>query len=485
MMKKLGPAIQTPRQIRRRKALQHICATALSLFLLALGISAAAEAQLRSNYPVRRNPLSTKLSPASAYQVRQHVLRAKAQALTPADVATFGSNLQNLVNWLAKVPTNNPLQSAQVNDLQAQINGMTSDEMTQLAQDTDVVAFNTAVSTITTVTAAQRTLPPSDPPASLFPPQYGICAPTNGPPTVPSDPGVDQALLITIEVLTGVHIVADDLENLNIEIAGEENNTPFIIAAIVVDEILNALQIASDQIQFCDPYDEAAEVEAGWQNTIVIDTDLANLSAGTATQFNLLQNQITAINTDVDNHISTISGTDNNEFPQINTQLTAFSTNMTHQEQIVDVDIDNHLAVVSSDLTNNLASLNADIANTTTAITTDIANHATQVNTDLLNRDTKIDGEVATTQTLDVRLEIEHALTGGLSVGIFELPLSQGGFLETLRAIVSDAISKLLGAGQPVGTATKSLALGDTAYASKQYKAAYYDYMSAYQTAVN
>jgi len=296
---------------------------------------------------------------------------------------------------------------------------------------------------------------------------------------------VDQALLITIEVLTGVHIVADDLENLNIEIAGEENNTPFIIAAIVVDEILNALQIASDQIQFCDPYDEAAEVEAGWQNSIVIDTDLANLSTSAGTQFNLLGNQITAINTDVDNHISTIAGTDNNEFPQISTQLTAFSTNFANQQKAVDVDIDNHLAVVSSDLTNHLTSLNADVANTTTAITADIVNHATQVNTDLLNRDTKIDGEIGTTQTLDVRLEIEHALSGSLSVGIFELPSSQGGFLETLRAIVSDAISKLLGAGQSVGGATKSLALGDTAYAAKQYKTAYYDYMTAYETAVN
>src|SRR5579863_2009696 len=121
-MKDFGPDSQTSRQIRKRDALKHICATALSLFLLAFGISTSGEAQMRYEARVRHGGVSAKMSQASADQVRQHILRAKAQTLTAADVATFGSNLQSLVNWLANAPTNNPLQSSQVNDLQTQIN---------------------------------------------------------------------------------------------------------------------------------------------------------------------------------------------------------------------------------------------------------------------------------------------------------------------------------------------------------------------------
>lgn len=280
-----------------------------------------------------------------------------------------------------------------------------------------------------------------------------------------------------------MQVGADNFENLNIAVLGEEVNVPQVVIAIVADELVFAVQTAKDQLEFCDINAEASEVTAAWMNTIVIDTDIANLTGNVNTDFTQINNQLTAISSDIDNHISSIAGNTTNQFTQINGQLTAINTSLMNRLNTLDTDIDNHIIAADTDLNNHLATVDSDVQNTTTAVATDVNNHIAQVDSDVLSRATQIGTELSTLQTLDVRLEIEQVLSAGLTVGIFELPLTQGGYLETLRAIVSDAISKLQTGGQAVGTATKWLALGDTAYAAKQYKAAYQNYAAAYQTA--
>ena len=269
-----------------------------------------------------------------------------------------------------------------------------------------------------------------------------------------------------------------------IEVLGEGTNIAQEIIAQVIDLIEFGLETAKDQLEFCDPNAQAAEVTAAWQNSIVIDTDIANLAHDTGSNFTVVENQLTAVNTDIDNHISSVAGNTSTQFTQINNQLTTIATNLTNQTTAIDVDIDSHIAAIDVDLNNHLTSVDADIKNAITASSTSIGNQITQVDSDVLNQGTKINTNISTFQTLDVRLQIEEALSRDVAIGLFELPLADGGYLETVRAIVSDTISKLLAAGQSVGTATALLAKGDTDFAAKLFKVAYQDYAAAYQMAV-
>ncbi len=477
-----------------REAGELICRTTIMLrrwlpslvtlfALCAIVLPSAVTAQTRTAFPVLSPSSSLRATDA---QIRAHIARAKGQVLTADDVSNFQTNLTNLMTWVAQVPTTSPTQQATIADVQAQITAMTSDEMTGLANYTDVAAFNTAVTKLTSTPPSFRNLPPSDPPANLFPPQYGICQPTPSGvlPSIPSDTPTDEDLMIAIDVLQAVQIVADDNMNLFVAILGEEFNLPDVIVAIVIDEIVFALQTTSDELQFCDPYDEAAEVEAGWQNSIVIDTDIANLALDAGNQFTLLENALTTLNTDIDNHISTIAGNTNPQYIQVNNEITSLTTNFGSQITGINVDIDNHVATASAALSNTIAIVDADVKNTTTSLSTNVSSELTKLDTDILNQAAGTNTALTSLQTLDISLDIQRALEGGLSVGLFELPSSQGGYIQTLRTIVANAISGLTAAGQSVGTAAKSLAQGDTALAASQYKTAYQDYMAAYQAAV-
>jgi hypothetical protein len=419
----------------------------------------------------------------SQARVQGHVSRARRQNLSQDDVSNFQTNVQSLVTYLGQAPTTNPNQQALVNDLQTQLNTMTPDEMSQMASSADVNAFNTAVTTLFSTPPGTPVLAPTDPPANLVAPQYGICTPTAGPPSIPSDPATQRALLITIEVLEALDIVADDLANLDIEVIGEGVNIPLVIIAIVADEIVNALQIVIDQLTFCDGNVTASQVTSTWQNSIVIDTDIANLNQGVDGSFSAINNQVTSVDTDVDNHISSIAGNTGNQYTQINNELIALGNNFSSQVTGVDLDVDNHIASANVTLNNSLTSLDADVKNTTTTIGTGIANEITQVDTGVLNQAALTGTAISGFQTLDLRVKIELVLAQGLSVESFILPQANGGYLQTVRSIVADIIAKMQTDKMTIGTATKSLAQGDTASAAKQYVTAYQDYVAAYQAA--
>lgn len=461
------------------KALRPTFTVLLCLFSV-LGTANFANAQARSM--IARDQTALRAARNNP-QVQQHLARARSQDISANDVANFQANLQNLVNWVAQNPTNSPIQSSVVSDLQSQVNSMTPDEIATLAQNADVVSFNAAVTTLTSTVPATPILPPTDPPADLSPPQYGICAPRGGPSPIPSDPGTQRALLITIEVLQALQVAIDDFSNINIDVLGEGTNVAAVVVAIVADEIVFALQTTQEELVFCDINAEASQVTSNWQNTIVIDTDIANLGASVTNNFTDVNNQLTAMNTDIDNHLSSIASTTTNQYVAVNNSLTSISTNLTNQLNSVDLDVDSHAVALDAGITNNIANVDSSVKNTTTAVDTSVVNQLTSLDTNVLNRATQIDNEIGAYQTLDLRLKIEVVLAQNEKMESFEIPIAQGGYLETVRSIVSDVISKMLAVSQNVGTATKWLALGDTAYAAKQYKTAYSDYASAYQFA--
>jgi hypothetical protein len=318
-----------------------------------------------------------------------------------------------------------------------------------------VGAFTNAVNTLITSVPPVKNPPPTDPPATLSPPDYGTCAPTSGPPPIPSDNATILGLTIAIDVAHDAAIVADKVCDTIVEVLGEGTNLPACIVAVVIDLIEAALEQVKEGLTFCDANVVAAQTQSAWLNSIVIDTDLANLGTNMNNQFTTLTNYLTSINT------------------ALTTHDTAVGTNVGAQINALNLDIDNRSA-----------NTDVDIKNSVTASTTSLTTLINTTNGAFGTRANQIDSEISTFQSGDLRLFIEHSLSSGNPVGIFELPSTQGGYLELVRTIVGDVVTRLLSAGTTLTTATKYLGTGDTAYKSGQWKTAYQSYQSAYTTAV-
>ena len=385
---------------------------------------------------------------------------ARAQ-VSPQDFATFQTNVQNLVVFLQQTGANDPTQMALANDLQNRINGLTSDQLFQVASSFNVSAFNNAMTVITNIQPTQRNPANTDPPSNLFNPNFLICqlvqqlANAAGQTLVPSDPGTIKALDVSIAVAKVAAITADKLCSGVVVVAGEGTTLPQCIIAQVLDLIAQGLARAKQILTFCDPVVTSAEVEAAWQNTVTIDTDLANHDVNTS------------------NHLS-----------QIDEHLTLIDSELNTHSNAVDTDLAGRMVAVDADISSRIANTDTDLSQKLTAVDTDLNGHLNLVDNDVTTRASQIDSEISAFQALDLRLQIERALTTGQVIGLFEIPQSQGGFLELVRSIVVDSINKMLAAGLSVGTASKNLTNGDTARASGDFKTAFKSYATAYQAAV-
>jgi hypothetical protein len=385
---------------------------------------------------------------------------ARAQ-VSQQDFATFQTNVQNLVVFLQQTGANDPTQTALANDLQNRINGLTSDQLFQVASSFNVSAFNNAMTVITNIQPTQRNPANTDPPSNLFNPNFLICqlvqqlGSSAGQTLVPSDPGTIKALDVSIAVAKVAAITADKLCSGVVVVAGEGTTLPQCIIAQVLDLIAQGLARAKQILTFCDPVATSAEVEAAWQNTVTIDTDLANHDVNTS------------------NHLS-----------QIDEHLTLIDSELNTHSNAVDTDLAGRMVAVDADISNRLANADTDLSQKLTAVDTDLNGHLNLVDTDVTTRASQIDSEISAFQALDLRLQIERALTTGQVIGLFEIPQSQGGFLELVRSIVVDTINKMLAAGLSVGTASKNLTNGDNARATGDFKTAFKAYATAYQAAV-
>lgn len=100
-----------------------------------------------------------------------------------------------------------------------------------------------------------------------------------------------------------------------------------------------------------------------------------------------------------------------------------------------------------------------------------------------------LSNNVAMDTDLLLRARIEQQLTDGMNrVSLFYLPAINAGHLEFVRDIVAETIQRNIDAATMTSKNTtkalNSLAAGNAAFASKQYKAAYDSYVIAYQAAV-
>jgi hypothetical protein len=94
-------------------------------------------------------------------------------------------------------------------------------------------------------------------------------------------------------------------------------------------------------------------------------------------------------------------------------------------------------------------------------------------------------GNITAMYNLEFRLAAEEALGNQTYLtGIFEIPDSQGGYLDSARAITSDIITKMTNSGYVETVALGLLTQGDNAYNQRNYKLAFKQYQKAYAAAV-
>jgi hypothetical protein len=111
-----------------------------------------------------------------------------------------------------------------------------------------------------------------------------------------------------------------------------------------------------------------------------------------------------------------------------------------------------------------------------------ISTRATQTSVNTIQ--TTMDDEA----DLSLRLAIESNLARletATPIAMFELPASQGGYIEVTRDIVTDVIAKMQAAGESVGRAPNILAEGNAFLAAQKYKHAYRMYGMAYRRAAS
>lgn len=368
----------------------------------------------------------------------------------------------------------------------------------------------------------------------------------NGIYPIPSNSNTDYGLFIGLNVANAAQIPLNFLCTEITVILGEGTNLPECIIAAIDQAIAFGLQLGLQISDWCNSSVLSAENDAAWWNTIAIFNNLNSGVSAIETQItntetdldNHLTNvdsdinaHITAIDTDIDNHITAINTNVNtgltssisslssqltatntdidNRITAVNTAVTNASSSLNTQLTSVDTDIDTRIAAVSAntsssatavesllatDITAADADIDARITNADTDIDTHIAGIDTDIDTrlaavdaDVLAQGSQIGTEISTLQSLNLRIAIEKSLEQGLSIGLFELPKAEGGYLELVGTIVQSVITNLVAAGQSIGTsgtAQKYENTGNADYTAGQFKAAYYSYMSAYQTAV-
>ena len=140
----------------------------------------------------------------------------------------------------------------------------------------------------------------------------------------------------------------------------------------------------------------------------------------------------------------------------------------------------------------DLLTISIDNDNTNHALlTTQLTNAENHIVTNGNNNKASLSTQIGSFQTLAVRMAIEANLaedpTTIAAVGAFEMPASQGGFLEVARQILIDVYNAHVaaaGAGVIVYNPSSELSLGATYTSQGKYREAYYYYRKGYRSVI-
>src|SRR3954471_15614125 len=145
--------------------------------------------------------------------------------------------------------------------------------------------------------------------------------------------------------------------------------------------------------------------------------------------------------------------------------------------------------IVTNDNTNTANIVTNDNTNTANIITNDNANRTLIINNDNTNLATIINNANANKNELRdliLRTQIEADLateSSAVTVALYALPTAQGGYLDLVKAIVTDTLAKVQAAGGSVANAPAFLNDANAAKAAGDFKTAYSSYRKAYKAA--
>jgi hypothetical protein len=171
------------------------------------------------------------------------------------------------------------------------------------------------------------------------------------------------------------------------------------------------------------------------------------------------------------------AGSTSTEINNVNTTVTAVDTQASN------------LVTSSGNLDSTLAGDDAQVVEIQTDVQTLQADVGILNNTlsgDLGKADHEI-ANLSTFQALQLRIDIEENLMrngiGSGAVGLYELPMAKGGYLELVRTIVTNDLAAEAAVKGPSATATSDLNTANTDFTAGQYKTAYQYYTKAYHDA--
>ena len=246
---------------------------------------------------------------------------------------------------------------------------------------------------------------------------------------IPNDCATARAQGIT---QTDIEIAADVAKGADAVLEAvpmDAVSTPVRIAAVAVwavpTGILRTLEHSYNIAQACDDNDH--------QDLVKNNLDVKVSTLATQSSLNSLQTTANTINTNLNTANTTLN--------TVNTNLNTVNTSV-------------------NSLVTNLNSVKTTVTSSGNALT-DFA-------------------------ALNLRLMIEENLAGGNGtnpIALFVVPAAQGGYIELVRTIVADTLTKMQALGQPMTNATAHFAKGDSYMAQHKYKLAYWIYAKAYQDA--
>lgn len=167
----------------------------------------------------------------------------------------------------------------------------------------------------------------------------------------------------------------------------------------------------------------------------------------------------------VDSRLATHNTTVVNRFTAVDTRLVGLEAHLVTQDGALSA-LEAHMAAQDADRTARFNFVDSEIA----AIRSQLSAQ---------------DAYMAETRTLMMRMAIEeNLLSDAPPLATFQLPASQGGSLDEVRAIVAETIANMRAAGLSVNNADTEFRRADAASAVGDYKGAYAKYRTAYREAI-
>lgn len=261
----------------------------------------------------------------------------------------------------------------------------------------------------------------------------------------------------TPEALIAGHFLVNEaslLDGIYHDICGGTSVVSCSICCIPFTILRGVAEFIWDNALLCEDLIDSAEIEATFHNTKVIFAGLEHI-----------HNDLRGLDTE-----------------SLNDQMVALGVQLFNAE----VDLTSRLDAVENNLDGELDTLGTQLTHTKNVLTSRLNTVGSSLNDQITDAEAALSSQVIELETLEIQLKIEQQLATNGKIVQFQLPESVGGFLETVRDIVDDAIVRTYQSGQdPGGDARRFWIEGNQALALGHFKSAYESYAIAYQHLLN